>query len=181
MDSKMTTANYVSKYLGLLSKLHNDQTVLAPLRVSILCSQHNQNSVLDENKSTNTENYCQYCLTPWKHGNFVLKTLPNRKNINDKIQKRRSTMLFNTVIKCLVCLNTTNSVYKKNKTLNPKPIEKLVKNSTVNKSIEKTSKTEDKVETIVNKKPKKKKRTLYAGLNPLVFKNLNRNILKKKI
>lgn len=53
--------------------------------------------MLDENKSTNTENYCQYCLTPWKHGNFVLKTLPNRKNINDKIQKRRSTMLFNTV------------------------------------------------------------------------------------
>lgn len=79
-----------------------------------------------------------------------------------------------------MCLNTTNSVYKKNKTLNPKPIEKLVKNSTVNKSIEKTSKTEDKVETIVNKKPKKKKRTLYAGLNPLVFKNLNRNILKKR-
>ncbi|NP_001280331.1 uncharacterized protein LOC100160849 [Acyrthosiphon pisum] len=175
----MTTEDYVAKYLGLLSKLHNDQRALAPLRVSILCSQHNQSSLLDENKSTNAENHCQHCLTPWKLGNFVMKTLPNRKNKNDKIQKKRSTMLFNMVIKCLVCLNTTSSVYKKNKILNRKPIEKLPKSSTVNKSIdEKTSKTEEKVETIVNKKPKKKKRTLYAGLNPLVFKNLNKNTLK---
>jgi len=69
-------------------------------------------------------------------------------------------------------------VYKKNIILNQKPTEKLLKSSTVNKSIEKTSKTEEKVETIVNKKPKKKKRTLYAGLNPLVFKNLNKNTIK---
>jgi len=79
----------------------------------------------------------------------------------------------------MVCLNTTSSAYKKNKILNQKPTEKLLKSSTLNKSIEKTSKTEEKVETIVNKKPKKKKRTLYAGLNPLVFKNLNKNTLKK--
>jgi len=65
-------------------------------------------------------------------------------------------------------------VYKKNIILNQKPTEKLLKSSTINKSIEKTSKTEEKVETIVNKKPKKKKRTLYSGLNPLVFKNLNK-------
>lgn len=65
-------------------------------------------------------------------------------------------------------------MYKKNIILNQKPTEKLLKSSTVNKSIEKTSKTEEKVETIVSKKPKKKKRTLYAGLNPLVFKNLNK-------
>lgn len=69
-------------------------------------------------------------------------------------------------------------MYKKNIILNQKPTEKLLKSSTVNKSIEKTSKTEEKVETIVNKKPKKKKRTLYAGLNPLVFKNLNKNTIK---
>lgn len=61
------------------------------------CSQHNQSSLIDENKFTNTENYCQHCLTPWKHGNFVVKTLPNRKNKNDKVQKKHSTMLFNTV------------------------------------------------------------------------------------
>ncbi|CAI6358513.1 unnamed protein product [Macrosiphum euphorbiae] len=170
----MTTADYVSKYLALLSKLHNDQRALAPLKVSILCSQHNQSSLLDENESTNTENYCQHCLTPWKYGHFVMKTHPNRKNKNDKIQKKRSTKLFNMVIKCFVCLNTTSSVYKKNIILNQKPTEKLLKSSTVNKSIEKTSKTEEKVETIVSKKPKKKKRTLYAGLNPLVFKNLNK-------
>lgn len=82
-------------------------------------------------------------------------------------------------MKCLVCLNTTSSVYKKNKISNQKSTEKLPKSelSTLNRSIEKTSKTEEKVETIVNKKPKKKKRTLYAGLNPLVFKNLNKNKL----
>ena len=61
------------------------------------CSQHNHNSLLDEDKSTNTENCCQHCLTPWKHGNFVLKTLPNRENKNDKTQKKHSTMLFNMV------------------------------------------------------------------------------------
>jgi len=77
-----------------------------------------------------------------------------------------------------VCLNTTSSTYKKNKILSEKPTEKLPKSSTLNKSIEKTSKAEEKIETIVNKKPKKKKRTLYAGLNPLVFKNLNKNTLK---
>lgn len=81
-------------------------------------------------------------------------------------------------MKCLVCLNTTSSVYKKNKILNQKPTEELLQTSTLNKTIEKTSKTEEKVETIVNKKPKKKKRTLYAGLNPLVFKNLNKKKLK---
>lgn len=77
-----------------------------------------------------------------------------------------------------MCLKTTSSVYKKNKILNQKPTEKLLKSSSLNKSIEKSSKTEEKVETIVIKKPKKKKRTLYAGLNPLVFKNLNKNTLK---
>jgi len=61
------------------------------------CSQHNQSSLLDENESTNTENYCQHCLTPWKYGHFVMKTHPNRKNKNDKIQKKRSTKLFNMV------------------------------------------------------------------------------------
>lgn len=60
-------------------------------------SQRNQNSQLDENKSINTENYCQHCLTPWKHGNFVLKTLPKQENKNDKIQKKHSTMSFNMV------------------------------------------------------------------------------------
>lgn len=84
-------------------------------------------------------------------------------------------------MKCLVCLNTTSSVYKKNKTSNQKSTEKLLKNSTLKKSIEKTLKTEEKIETIVNKKLKKKKRTLYAGLNPLVFKNLNKNKLKNSI
>lgn len=172
----MVTADYVSKYLRLLSKLQNDQRALAPLRVSILCSQHKQSSLIDENKFTNTGNYCEHCLTPWKHGNFVVKTFPNREN--NKIQKKRSTMLFKMVMKCLVCLNTTSSVYKKNKILNQKPTEELLQTSTLNKTIEKTSKTEEKVETIVNKKPKKKKRTLYAGLNPLVFKNLNKKKLK---
>ncbi|XP_015369577.1 PREDICTED: uncharacterized protein LOC107165729 [Diuraphis noxia] len=175
MDPKMMTADYVSKYLRLLSKLHDDQRALAPLRVSILCSQHNQSSSLDENKFTDIENYCQHCLTPWKHGNFFLKTVPNQKNKNDKIQKKRSTKLFNLVVKCLVCLNTTSSIYKKNKISNQKSTEKLPISSTLNKSIDKTSKTEEKAETIVNRKLKKKKRTLYAGLNPLVFKNLNKN------
>lgn len=69
-------------------------------------------------------------------------------------------------------------MYRKNKILKQKPTEKLLKSSTLNKNVEKTSKTEEKVETIVNKKPKKKKRTLYAGLNPLVIKNLKKNTLK---
>lgn len=182
MDAKTTTADYVSKYIRLLSKLQNDQKVLAPLRVSILCSQHNHNSLLDEDKSTNTENCCQHCLTPWKHGNFVLKTLPNRENKNDKTQKKHSTMLFNMVMKCLVCLNMTSSIYKKNKISrikkNQESTEQLIKSSTINKSIDKTSKPEEKIEAIVKTKPKKKKRTLYAGLNPLVFKNLNKIKLK---
>ncbi|XP_025190837.1 uncharacterized protein LOC112591287 [Melanaphis sacchari] len=180
MDTKMMTSDYISKYMNLLSKqLHNDQKALAPFRVSILCSQHNQNSQLDEIKSMYTENCCQYCLTPWKYGNFVLKTLPKRKYKNGKIHKKHSTA-FNMIMKCLVCLNKTRSVYKKNKISNEKATEKLPKVSTLNESIDITSKTKEKVETKVEKKPKKKKRTLYAGLNPLVFKNLNKNIPKKK-
>ncbi|XP_026815693.1 uncharacterized protein LOC113555522 [Rhopalosiphum maidis] len=199
MDAKMMTVDYVSKYTSLLSKqLYNNQTALAPLRVSILCSQHNQNSQLDEIKSMNPENCCQYCLTPWKYGNFILKTLPKRKYKNGKIQKKHSTV-FNIIMKCLVCLNKTSSEYKKIKILNKKlskstalnksidktlkteeKVETIVnKNATVNKSIDKTSKIEEKVGTLVEKKPKKKKRTLYAGLNPLVFKNLKKNIQKK--
>uniref|UniRef100_A0A2S2NKQ6 Uncharacterized protein n=1 Tax=Schizaphis graminum TaxID=13262 RepID=A0A2S2NKQ6_SCHGA len=204
MDAKTMMVDYVSKYTSLLSKqLYNDQRALAPLRVSILCSQHNKNSQLDEIKSMNPENCCQYCLTPWKYGNFTLKTLPKRKYKNGKIQKKHSTV-FNMIMKCLVCLNKTSSEYKKTKILNKKSTEKLSKNAALNKSIDKTSKTEEKVEkianknatvnknidktstteekvkTIVEKKPKKKKRTLYAGLNPLVFKNLKKNMPNKK-
>lgn len=84
-------------------------------------------------------------------------------------------------MKCLVCLNKTSSVYKKNKILNIKSTIELPKVSTPIKSDEKTSKTEEKVENMVKNKPKKKKRTLYAGLNPLVFKKLiNKNIPSKK-
>lgn len=180
MDAKKFTADYVSKYISLLSKqLHNDQKAMAPLRVSILCSQHNQNSQIDEIKSMNTDNCCQYCLTPWKYGNFVLKTLPKKKYKNGKILKKHSTT-FNMVMKCLMCLNKTSSVYKKNKILNEKSTTELPKISTPIKSIDKTPETEEKVEKVVKNKPKKKKRTLYAGLNPLVFKKLNKNIPIKK-
>jgi len=33
-------------------------------------------------KSTDTENHCQYCLTPWKYGNLVIKTNPQHKKKN---------------------------------------------------------------------------------------------------
>lgn len=71
-------------------------------------SQHNQSNLLDENKPTDTENYCQHCLTPWKHGNFFLKTIPNRENKNDKIQKKRSKKLFNTVNNEINIINYNN-------------------------------------------------------------------------
>jgi len=79
-----------------------------------------------------------------------------------------------------MCLNKTSSVYKKNKKLNEKSTTELPKISTPIKSIDKTPETEEKVEKVVKNKPKKKKRTLYAGLNPLVFKKLNKNIPIKK-
>lgn len=87
-------------------------------------------------------------------------------------------------MKCLMCLNKTSSVYKKNKILKEKSTIELPKISTPIKSIDKhsdvLSETEEKVEKMVKNKPKKKKRTLYAGLNPLVFKKLNKNTSIKK-
>lgn len=81
-----------------------------------------------------------------------------------------------------MCLNTISSVYEKNKTLNQNHTEKLINSLTLDKNIEKTSITEEKVETMIKSKPKKKKkRNLYAGLNPLVFRNLNKNVSKSKL
>ena len=68
-------------------------------------------------------------------------------------------------MKCLVCLNMTSSIYKKNKISrikkNQESTEQLIKSSTINKSIDKTSKPEEKIEAIVKTKPKKKKRKLF--------------------
>lgn len=72
------------------------------------CSQHNQSSLLDENKSSDTENCCQHCLTPWKHGNFFLKTVPIRENKNDKLRKKQPTKLFNMVIVEMNKINNYN-------------------------------------------------------------------------
>jgi hypothetical protein len=78
-------------------------------------------------------------------------------------------------MKCLVCLRVTNSFFEKNKKLNKKPTKEVPKRSTEN--IVETPKIEEVKVKMDIKKPKKKKRNLYAGLNPLVFKN--RDLCKK--
>lgn len=83
------------------------------------------------------------------------------------------------VMKCLICFKVTNSVFKKNKILNDK---KISKETTVVENISETSKLQkNTIDSTDKKKSKKKKRNLYAGLNPLVFKNreLNKTKLKK--
>lgn len=86
-------------------------------------------------------------------------------------------------MKCLVCYKVTNSVFKKNKILNYKLVEKIPKKSTAVENISETSELQkNTIDSADKRKPKKKKRNLYAGLNPLVFKNreLNKSKLKKK-
>lgn len=81
-------------------------------------------------------------------------------------------------MKCLVCLNVTSSLFNKNRILK----EKIsIKSSTQPKAIGETSVIKEKITETVNKrKPKKKKKkNLYAGLNPLVFKD--RDLFKKNI
>lgn len=79
-----------------------------------------------------------------------------------------------------MCLNLTSSVFTKNKVLNDKSTVNVSKKSTSVKNICETPEVkEEKVDIIYKRKPKKKKRNLYAGLNPLVFKNID--LCKKKI
>lgn len=76
-------------------------------------------------------------------------------------------------MKCLVCLNVTSSVFVKNKIPDEKYREKRLQSSLAENIVE-TPKTEVKNENVVTigkKKTKKKKKNLFAGLNPLVFKN----------
>lgn len=44
---------------------------------------------MNENEFSSMENHCQYCLTPWKYGNFVLKTHSKHQNKICKSQKKR--------------------------------------------------------------------------------------------
>lgn len=84
------------------------------------------------------------------------------------------------MIKCLVCLNVTSSVFNKNKVSSNQCIEKLPK-ILPDQNIEEVSKVKEEFideSKIEKKKLKKKKRNMYAGLNPLVFKN--KNVFKKK-
>lgn len=79
-------------------------------------------------------------------------------------------------MKCLVCLNVTSSLFDKNRILKEKT---SIKSSTHTKIIDKTPVIKEEIAETVNKrKIKKKKRNLYAGLNPLVFKN--RDLCKNK-
>lgn len=54
---------------------------------------------MNENGSVSMENYCQYCLTPWKYGNFLLKTHSKHQNKISKLPKKHPsrTFLFTTV------------------------------------------------------------------------------------
>lgn len=78
-------------------------------------------------------------------------------------------------MKCLVCSSVTSSVFEKNKKLKKKSTKEVPKRST--EKIVETPKIEEVKVNMNIKKPKKKKRNLYAGLNPLVFKN--RDLCKK--
>lgn len=86
-------------------------------------------------------------------------------------------------MKCLVCFKVTNSVFKKDKILNNKSVKQISKESTVVDNISETSELpKNTIDSADKRKSKKKKRNLYAGLNPLVFKSreLNKSKLKKQ-
>lgn len=78
-------------------------------------------------------------------------------------------------------MNVTSSVFEKNKISDKKYREKRLKSSLV-ENIDETPKTltikNENVITISKKKTKKKKKNLFAGLNPLVFKG--KDLCKKK-
>lgn len=78
--------------------------------------------------------------------------------------------------KCMICFNVTSFIIKKNKLPKDRCTTKISESSTL---VSETSTTKElPVNKTVNQKPKKKKRNLYAGLNPIVFKN--RELLNKK-
>lgn len=73
-------------------------------------------------------------------------------------------------------MNLSSSVFSKSKKLKDKSTKKTLENSILVHNIDSTPNiVEEKLKTL---KKKKKKRKLYAGLNPLVFKN--RYLSKKK-
>lgn len=80
-----------------------------------------------------------------------------------------------------MCCKVTNSMFKKNKVSKNKSIEKISKKSTVVEKINEALECQkNTIDSTDKKKSKKKKRNLYAGLNPLVFKNKELNKTKLK-
>ncbi|VVC45255.1 Hypothetical protein CINCED_3A018230 [Cinara cedri] len=174
MDKITPIENYTSKYIDLLNHLHNDTSILTTLKVSILCSQRNQSSQINENEPSSIGIHCQNCFTPWEQGNFIVKTR-KCQNGNGKLKKNYRTGKSSFIKACQVCSGVTTSEFIKTKTL-CKSTEKISKCSTIKDFKSKTKEKQFKQEKRVIKK---KKKTLYAGLNPLVFKN--RDLCKKKV
>lgn len=78
------------------------------------CSQHNRNleqNVQNENGSTNMDDHCHQCLTPWKKGHFIMKTIPKSKN--NKLKKNpRKFILVNLITQYLIKNNFKKLFYE---------------------------------------------------------------------